>query len=194
MDSRGDRCGPRRRAALGHARAGRRGLGHGTARRVRTRDVTGLDAAAVIRTVPPNGSCDHEPNLFASVELEHPALPWLVSPGGSADRVAPWIVLIVVRDQPGVTPHDGRRIAPARADDRATCAGHRRASGSHPGLGVGARADHRRRRRGNGRRGSRAFGGRVAGTPDRAAQAVAAHRVHCVRGTGFRRERRRGAR
>jgi len=67
-------------------------------------DVTGLDPRAVIRTVPRNGTLDFEPNLFPSVELAHPALPWLAS--GAADasgHATPWIALVVVVDGPGVT-------------------------------------------------------------------------------------------
>jgi hypothetical protein len=43
-------------------------------------DVTALDARAVARTVPRAGPTDFEPNLFPSVELAHPALPWMLSP------------------------------------------------------------------------------------------------------------------
>ena len=67
-------------------------------------DVVGFDARAVVRTVPQDGVLDFEPNLFPSVELAHPALPWLVA--GAADasgRVTPWISLVAVVDGPGVT-------------------------------------------------------------------------------------------
>jgi hypothetical protein len=66
-------------------------------------DVTALDTRAVVRTVPRAGATDFEPNLFPSVELAHPALPWMLSPAPDAKgRTTPWIVLIVVEDKPGV--------------------------------------------------------------------------------------------
>jgi hypothetical protein len=71
-------------------------------------DVTALEARAVVRTVPSAGATDFEPNLFPSVELAHPGLPWLVSPPPDGQgRATPWIALVVVEDRPGVTL-DGR--------------------------------------------------------------------------------------
>jgi hypothetical protein len=65
--------------------------------------VTSLDPRAFVRTVPHAGASDFEPNLFASVELAHPGLPWMVSTAPDASgRVTPWLVLIVVEEQPGV--------------------------------------------------------------------------------------------
>jgi hypothetical protein len=91
--------GAQRQATLALGDAGTAGVplvGYGAG------DVVGIDPRAVIRRVPPDGSCDHEPNLFASIELEHPALPWMASPPGAATRTPPWLVLVVVREQPGV--------------------------------------------------------------------------------------------
>jgi hypothetical protein len=74
----------------------------------RPEDVTGLDPRAVLRTTPPAGALDFEPNLFASVELAHPGLPWMLSAAaGPGGRVTPWIALVVVEDQAGVTLRKG---------------------------------------------------------------------------------------
>lgn len=61
-------------------------------------DITGLDPRAIARTSPRDGTQDFEPNLFPMVELADPGLPWLAS-----TAAAPWIVLVVVEDRPGVT-------------------------------------------------------------------------------------------
>lgn len=63
-------------------------------------DARALDPAIITRREPMPGSTGFEPNLLPLVELAHPALPWLLTP--AAGRV-PWLVLIVVKDQPGVT-------------------------------------------------------------------------------------------
>lgn len=63
--------------------------------------VAGLDPAAVTRMVPPPGTTDFEPNLFAAIELAHPALPWMSSPARTPRL--PWMVLVVIAEQPGVT-------------------------------------------------------------------------------------------
>lgn len=71
-------------------------------------EVTGLDARAVLRTTPRGGAQTFEPNLFASVELAHPGLPWMLS--SSADpigRPMPWIALVVVEEQAGVALRPG---------------------------------------------------------------------------------------
>jgi hypothetical protein len=72
-------------------------------------DVATLDRSVVVRQVPSPGSTDFEPNLFPSVELAHPALPWMF------DRAArmPWLILVVVEARPGVsfqTGASGRRV------------------------------------------------------------------------------------
>ena len=42
---------------------------------------------------------DHEPNLFAHVELTSADLPWRFTPGGSVGgKLRPWLVLVVVED------------------------------------------------------------------------------------------------
>lgn len=62
-------------------------------------DVLGLDAGEVRRCFPREGARDHEPNLFAHVELGSADLPWRFTPGGPvAGRLRPWLVLVVVED------------------------------------------------------------------------------------------------
>ena len=60
-------------------------------------DVVALEAGQVSRCFPPDGSRDHEPNLFAHLELKTADLPWRFTPGGpAAGRLRPWLVLVVV--------------------------------------------------------------------------------------------------
>src|SRR5688500_7884343 len=69
-----------------------------TARLYGPGDVTGIDPRQVIRTEPPDGAFDFEPNLMAAIELDQPELPWLLTPARADDqgRLRPWIVLVVV--------------------------------------------------------------------------------------------------
>jgi hypothetical protein len=60
-------------------------------------DVTALDPRLVIRTQPTAGAIEVEPNYFCCVELASPSLPWMFTPAGvNAERIRPWIVLVVV--------------------------------------------------------------------------------------------------
>ncbi|MFD2093350.1 hypothetical protein [Blastococcus deserti] len=68
-------------------------------------EVTGIAPEQVIRTDPVDGATAVPPNYFPLVEFDEPALPWLFSPGepDQGRRLRPWVVLVVVRRQPGVT-------------------------------------------------------------------------------------------
>ena len=46
-----------------------------------------------------------EPNLFPAIEFDRPDFPWLFTPlsEGANDQLRPWIVLVVVKKQEGVT-------------------------------------------------------------------------------------------
>lgn len=68
-------------------------------------DVIGFDTRTVVRTDPPNLSNAFEPNYFPSIEFGEPSLPWLLTPaaGDGQSRLRPWLCLVVVRKQPGVT-------------------------------------------------------------------------------------------
>jgi hypothetical protein len=73
-------------------------------------DVTGLDAAQVIRTYPTSGTASAPPDTFPLIEFAHPGVPWLLSPTGPQDNqptdtdprrgLTPWICLVVVPDDP----------------------------------------------------------------------------------------------
>ncbi|SCF02351.1 hypothetical protein GA0074695_2929 [Micromonospora viridifaciens] len=82
--------------------------------------VVGLDPRALVRTDPPAGATEVEPNYLASVELAPVELPWLLTParpGGDQDaqRLRPWLVLVVVVDRPGVL-RPGRPLPVLTAD------------------------------------------------------------------------------
>jgi hypothetical protein len=67
-------------------------------------DVKSIDARAFIRTEPRDGADNFEPNYLAAVELATPDLPWMYSPAAAAaERLQPWICLIVVPDGDGVS-------------------------------------------------------------------------------------------
>src|SRR5512142_893880 len=68
-------------------------------------DVVAIDARQVVRMEPPPGTADYEPNDFAAIEFDNPDLPWLFTPAGAdgQGRLRPWLVLVVVREQDGVT-------------------------------------------------------------------------------------------
>src|SRR5256886_4134226 len=67
--------------------------------------VTGLDTRQVIRTDPAPGSRSFEPNYFPLIEFDEPSLPWLFTPAGpdAQARLRPWLCLVVVRAQDGVS-------------------------------------------------------------------------------------------
>ncbi|MFJ8469573.1 hypothetical protein [Streptomyces swartbergensis] len=68
-------------------------------------EVIGLDPTVIVRTVPRPNSTNVEPNYLAAVEFDQPELPWLFTPTGvpPSGHLAPWLVLVVVRDRPEVT-------------------------------------------------------------------------------------------
>jgi hypothetical protein len=69
-------------------------------------DVIGLDSRQVIRTEPKHRTADFEPNFCPVVEFDRPDLPWLFTPAAAVNTTAPlrpWLCLVVVRKQPGVT-------------------------------------------------------------------------------------------
>lgn len=68
-------------------------------------DVLGLKPSQVIRTEPADGSSGVETEIFAAVEFTDPTLPWMFTPEleSSDHQLRPWICLVVVRVQDGVT-------------------------------------------------------------------------------------------
>ena len=64
-------------------------------------DITGMQARQVIRTEPRAGISDFEPNYLAAVDFYDEDFPWRYSPlppDGTAHRLAPWILLVVLKD------------------------------------------------------------------------------------------------
>ena len=68
-------------------------------------DVTGIDPKQVVRTEPRQMTTAFEPNLFPAIEFDRPDFPWLFTPlsEGENEQLRPWIVLVVVKKQHGVT-------------------------------------------------------------------------------------------
>ena len=68
-------------------------------------DLISIDTSEIVRTDPPPNTQDFEPNYFPLIEFDRPDFPWLFTPAGAGDkeRLRPWLVLIVVREQDGVT-------------------------------------------------------------------------------------------
>ena len=68
-------------------------------------DITGIDQRLLVRTEPPNLTNDFEPNYFPAIEFDLPDFPWLFTPaaGDGQGRLRPWICLVVVRRQEGVS-------------------------------------------------------------------------------------------
>ncbi len=75
-------------------------------------DVTGIDPQQVVRTEPRHQATDFEPNYFPAIEFDRPDFPWLFTPAqATADgKLRPWLCLVVVRKQEGVTLHTDRNL------------------------------------------------------------------------------------
>lgn len=67
--------------------------------------VTALVPHVVIRCEPAPGTAGFDPYRFAHVDLAVPDLPWRHTPAAAAARarLRPWLALVVVRDQDGVS-------------------------------------------------------------------------------------------
>lgn len=68
-------------------------------------DVVGIGPHDIVRREPPPNTGAFEHNLFAAIEFDRPDFPWLFTPAsaGANGRLRPWLCLIVVRKQAGVT-------------------------------------------------------------------------------------------
>ena len=75
-------------------------------------DVTGIDQQQVVRTEPRNLSFDFEPNYFPAIEFDRPDFPWLLTPAKADTNgiLRPWLCLIVVKKQDGVTLRSGGNL------------------------------------------------------------------------------------
>ncbi|MFE1288836.1 hypothetical protein [Streptomyces sp. NPDC058751] len=79
-------------------------------------DVTGVDAAQIIRCFPAPDATGVETTGFAAVEFDRPDLPWMFSPGGPDERgrLRPWLVPVVVPEADAqLTAADGPGTSPA---------------------------------------------------------------------------------
>src|SRR5262245_1804432 len=80
--------------------AGRRDLPPVPVHLVGPGDVSGLQTRQIIRTEPRAGVTDFEPNYLAAVDFYDEDFPWRyapVSPDAGQHRLAPWLVLVVVK-------------------------------------------------------------------------------------------------
>jgi hypothetical protein len=85
-------------------------------------DAVGIRPSQVIRTEPADGSTGVETELFAAVEFADPTLPWMFTPAAenALHQLQPWICLVVVPVQDGVTMDmaSGRLTIAAPSDPR----------------------------------------------------------------------------
>jgi hypothetical protein len=67
--------------------------------------VTALGPSTIVRTEPVANASDFEPNYFPFVEVRPADLPWRYTPAaaGMNAQLRPWLVLVVARQQQGVT-------------------------------------------------------------------------------------------
>ena len=74
--------------------------------------MTGIDQQQVVRTEPRNLSFDFEPNYFPAIEFDRPDFPWLLTPAKADTKgiLRPWLCLIVVKKQDGVTLRSGGNL------------------------------------------------------------------------------------
>src|SRR5215510_8052965 len=77
-----------------------------------SRNVRLFGPGDVVGTDPRNLATDFEPNYFVAVEFDRPDFPWLFTPAKADDlnRLRPWLCLIVVRKQQGVTLRTDRDL------------------------------------------------------------------------------------
>jgi hypothetical protein len=68
-------------------------------------EVVGIDTRCILRTEPRRGTANFAPNQFVAVEFDPPDFPWMFTPAraGASDRLRPWLVLVVVARQEGVS-------------------------------------------------------------------------------------------
>jgi len=68
-------------------------------------DVLGVDPRLIVRLEPKPFTTNYEPNYLPAIEFDRPDVPWLFTPAKApgGDRLRPWLVLVVVEQQDGVT-------------------------------------------------------------------------------------------
>ena len=75
-------------------------------------DITGIDPQQVVRTEPSHLATGFEPNYFPAIEFDRSDFPWLFTPAKANDdgTLRPWLCLVVVRKQEGVTLRVDRNL------------------------------------------------------------------------------------
>jgi hypothetical protein len=75
-------------------------------------DITGIDQQQVVRTEPRHLAMDFEPNYFPAIEFDRPDFPWLFTPAraDANQKLRPWLCLVVVQKQEGVTLRTDRNL------------------------------------------------------------------------------------
>jgi hypothetical protein len=75
-------------------------------------EVTGLDRQQIVRAEPKPGNTTFESNFLAAIEFDRPDLPWLFTPAkaDATGKLRPWLCLIVVKKQPGVSLRSDRAV------------------------------------------------------------------------------------
>jgi hypothetical protein len=73
-------------------------------------DIAGIDPRMIVRTEPRQFTVNFEPNYLCGIEFDTPDFPWLFTPASpSADRLHPWVALIVLKSSeftlPSIAPN-----------------------------------------------------------------------------------------
>ena len=127
--------------------------------------------------------------LFPSHRVRSCRFPLAVHAGGrrATRKLRPWLCLVVVRKQDGVTLGSTRRLRRCRAADRRARQALGRTARSRRVLGLGACAGRRAPTAARpGRAGARRRAGTVAVAADLSADSRAQHRLHRLRGAHLR--------
>lgn len=61
-------------------------------------DVLGLDPGQIVRRYPSPGSVNAEETFHAHVEFDRPELPWTFSASSRSEKLAPWVILVVLEE------------------------------------------------------------------------------------------------
>ena len=81
-------------------------------------DITGVDPEQVIRFDPLPQTSDFEPHCFPAIEFDRPDFPWMFTPAvaDGQNRLRPWLCLVVVKVQEGVTLFPASHSAAAQLE------------------------------------------------------------------------------
>src|SRR5438034_2980187 len=68
-------------------------------------NVKGIDPQQIVRTEPKAGTNNFELTYFPAIEFDRPDFPWLFTPAKAVSdgKLRPWLCLVIVRKQDGVT-------------------------------------------------------------------------------------------